>query len=284
MFQGHDAGGKMGHLHWRHEDLPWDRIDHTKVDGDLVPLIKAAALVEFNADDYTTYLCNVFKDDAEFQRAARDWAVEEVQHGVALGRWAELVDPSWNFRRAVERFRAGFRINTDRDRSVRGSRSGELIARCMVETGTSSYYTALADGCEEPVLKQICRHVAADELRHYKIFYAYSKRYLELEKLSLPRRLWVALSRVGESEDDELAYAYYAANAPEGAAYDRKIYNREYSRRAYARFRPSHLDRGVAMMFKACGLRPRSLLYTASAKLAWWLIDSRAKRLAQQAG
>jgi enoyl-[acyl-carrier-protein] reductase (NADH) len=33
--------------------------------------------------------------------------------------------------------------------SVRGSRTSELIARCMVETGTSSYYTALAEAGRE---------------------------------------------------------------------------------------------------------------------------------------
>ena len=56
-------------------------------------------------------------------------------------------------------------------RSSRGSRCGELVARCIVETGTSSYDTALMDAVEEPVLKEICRNIAADELRHYKLFY-----------------------------------------------------------------------------------------------------------------
>lgn len=271
----------MAQLHWRHEDLPWDQIEHDRVDWELVPLIKAAALVEFNADDYTAYLCNIFRDDPEFQDAARDWAVEEVQHGVALGRWAELVDPSWNFEGAVARFRAGYRVPIEVDRSVRGSRSGELIARCIVETGTSSYYTALADSCEEPVLRQICRNVAADELRHYKLFYGYVKRYLEKEQLSKLRRVMVALGRVTEAEDDELAYAYYAANAGADQSYDREFYSREYGRRAYARYRPQHLDRGVAMLFKACGLKPQSLLYTAATRTAWWMLDSRAKRMAR---
>jgi len=54
---------------------------------------------------------------------------------------------------------------------VRGSRSGELIARCVVETGTSSYYTAIADATDEPLLKTYAGHIASDELRHYKLFY-----------------------------------------------------------------------------------------------------------------
>ena len=69
--------------------------------------------------------------------------IEEVQHGDALGRWA-----SWPIRAGIstpafERYRTGYKLPLDADASVRGSRTGELIARCMVETGTSSYYTAL---------------------------------------------------------------------------------------------------------------------------------------------
>ena len=41
--------------------------------------------------------------------------------------------------------RDGYKLPLDAASSVRGSRTGELIARCMVETGTSSYYTALGE-------------------------------------------------------------------------------------------------------------------------------------------
>lgn len=271
----------MAQLHWRYEELPWDSLDRSKVDPDLVPLIKAASLVEFNADDYTAYLCNVFKDDPAFQQAAHDWAVEEVQHGRALGRWAELVDPDFNFERAVQRFRAGYSVPVDLTASVRGSRSGELIARCMVETGTSSYYTAIADSTDEPLLKLICRNVAADELRHYKLFYGHAKRYLEAERLTRWQRLKVALARIGETEDDELAYAYYAANAPEGAPYDRKTFNAAYAKRAWGRYQQPHVERAIAMVFKACGLKPHTTPFKLATKVAWWLIAGKAKRSAR---
>jgi hypothetical protein len=82
----------------------------------------------------------------------------------------------------------------------------------MVETGTSSYYTALGDATEEPVLKQVCRLIAADEYRHFKLFYDHMKRYLSREELSFLKRLRVAAGRIGESEDDELAFAYHCSN------------------------------------------------------------------------
>ena len=110
-------------------------------------------MVERNGDDYAIYLKRVFADDPDFQRASDAWAEEEVQHGDALGRWATLADPGWDYGAAFARYRAGYKIDINADASIRGSRTGELIARCMVETGTSSYYTALGDATEEPVLQ-----------------------------------------------------------------------------------------------------------------------------------
>ena len=141
---------------------------------------------------------------------------------MALGRWAQLADPSWDFDAAFERFRKGYQLPLDATASVRGSQAGEMMARCIVETGTSSYYSALKDATDEPVLKQICGKIAADEFRHYKLFYDHMQRCLERDRLSTLRRLRIGWGRLAESEDDELAYAYFAANEPQDAPYDRK--------------------------------------------------------------
>ncbi|MEY4858158.1 MAG: hypothetical protein RLZZ235_325, partial [Pseudomonadota bacterium] len=174
---GFGSGG-WGRLmkHWHIDEVGWDRFDPSKVDPEIVPLIKAAAMVERNAADYVTYLTRVFADDPAFSAAAEHWGVEETQHGDALGRWGMLADPGWDFTAAFARYRAGYQIQLDAEASIRGSRTGELIARCMVETGTSSYYNALGDATEEPVLKQVCRLIAADEYRHFKLFYDHMKR------------------------------------------------------------------------------------------------------------
>ena len=139
--------------HWRIDEVAWDRFDPAGVDHTLLPLVKAAAMVERNGTDYAIYLNRVFGDDPDFRQAADHWAQEEVQHGDALGRWAILADPAWDYRSAFARYRAGYTLPLDAEASIRGSRTGELIARCMVETGTSSYYTALAEAAKEPVLQ-----------------------------------------------------------------------------------------------------------------------------------
>jgi rubrerythrin len=267
---------------WTLDNIPWDRFDRSKLDPDVVRIVKAASLVEYNGAAYADHLCRIFNDDPDFQRAARRWGDEEIQHGRALARWAAFADPSYDFELAFDRFQAGYRIDFDSTASRRGSRSGEMIARCMVEVGTSSYYSALRDGVREPVLKEICRNIAADEIRHYKLFYKNLTRCLEGERIGLLQRLRVAFGRIAEAEDDELAYAYYAANVTAGP-YDRRHYSRSYARRALALYQEHHVRHMIAMVFKAIGLAPRSRFAGAASRLAWWAVRYETTRLARVA-
>ena len=266
--------------HWTLDDIPWDRFDRGKLDPDIVPIVKAASLVEYNGAAYAHHLCRVFHDDPDFQRAARRWGEEETQHGRALARWAALADPSYDFATAFDRFRAGYRVDFDANTSRRGSRSGEMIARCMVEVGTSSYYSALRDGVREPVLSEICRNIASDEIRHYKLFYKNLTRCLERERIGFWRRLRVALWRIAEAEDDELAYAYYAANDT-SVPYDRRRYSRAYARRALALYQQPHVRHTVAMGFKAVGLAHHGRLARAASRLIWRAVRYRIAHLAR---
>lgn len=267
---------------WTLDDIAWQHFDRTRLDPEIVRLVKAASLVEANGSAYAQHLCRVFADDREFQANARRWGEEETQHGTALARWASLADPGFDFDTALARFRAGYRIDSDQINARRGSRAGEMLARCIVETGTSSYYTALKEASAEPVLQDICGRIAADELRHYRLFYKKLGVCLAREKLSRWARLKLALGRVAESEDDELAYAYYAANAID-APYDRRRYARAYARRAFAVYRPRHIERGVAMILKAVGLTPNGRLGQAVAWLSWQAMRHRAAQLAKAA-
>lgn len=267
---------------WTLDQIPWDRFDRGKLDLEIVPIVKAASLVEYNGGAYAHHLCRIFYDDPDFQQSARRWGEEEIQHGRALARWAVLADPNFDFEAAFDRFQAGYQVDFNCDVSRRGSRSGEMIARCMVEVGTSSYYTALRDAVREPVLKEICGQIAADEFRHYKLFYRNLKRCLERERIGFWSRIRVAAGRIAESEDDELAYAYYAANEAE-RAYDRRRCRRAYARRAYALCREHHVARGVTLIFRAIGLTPNGRLARAASRLAWLVMRSRAIRLEKAA-
>ena len=95
---------------WTLDDIPWERFEPQKLDPELLRIVKAASLVEQNGADYARYLCSIFADDPEFQDAARRWGEEEIQHGLALGRWAQLADPRFDHADACARFTAGYRV------------------------------------------------------------------------------------------------------------------------------------------------------------------------------
>ena len=265
--------------HWSSKDLPWDTFDPTRVDPDLLKVVKAAAMVEKNSADYAAYLRNVFDDDEVLQNASDRWAEEEEQHGDVLGRWAEMADPEFDFASRFQTFKQGYQIPIDSVASIRGSRAGELVARCVVEVATSSYYTALGERTEEPVLKAICARIAEDEFRHYKLFYSYLQRYQSVEKTKRWAKLKVALGRIAESEDDELAYAYYAANNV-GEPYERRANASAYAARAFGNYRPAIVQRGVSMTLDAVGFKSDGWLARVLSGIAWRLIGWRSRRLA----
>ncbi len=265
--------------HWKLEDVAWTAFDPAKVDPDILKLAKAASLVEYNAGDYAEYLNHVFHDDPDFQSATVTWAAEEVQHGEALARWARMADPDFDFEESFKRFTDKIKLPIGTEQSVRGSRTGELIARCIVEVGTSSYYSALAGATEEPVLREICTRIAKDEIRHFKLFRRTMERYQPAERPGLIARVRIVLDRLNETDDDELAYAYYAANHDDDTPYEREAYANAYKSRAYSYYRHGHVQRMVAMIFKAIGLKPTGVLSRLMARIGITVMRRRVRRL-----
>ncbi len=264
---------------WTLNDIAWQRFDASKVSPDVLKVIKTAAMVERNGADYGRYLCNVFHDDAEFCALAESWAVEEEQHGLALGRWASLADPHFDFDKSFATFTGMYRIPVDATTSVRGSRVGELCARAVVETATSSFYSAIRDSVSEPVLKDICKHIAADEFRHYKLFFSYMERYTAQtgREFSKWDRLRVAFTRFRESDDDEIASAYHAGNAI-AKPYDREEATAGYGQRVYALYQERHVRRAALMFAQAAGLKPDGLATKVLTKVLWLFVLIRGRK------
>lgn len=267
-----DAGGR-----WSVDDIGWDRFDPGLVNADLLMVVKAAAMVERNAADYTIYLGRVFRHDPEFVDLLEHWREDEIRHGESLGRYAELADPGYDFAARFRRFTDGYRIPVDAESSVRGSTTGELLARCIVETGTSSFYSAVRDASREPVLRELCHRIAGDEFRHYKLFYDAMRQTLSRDRLPLWRRALVAVQRIRESDDDELAFAWHAANDPDGLTYDRARCNAAYGSRAYALYGKVHAERAASMVVKAIGLDPKGWLGRRACDFAWGKMKQRSR-------
>jgi hypothetical protein len=277
------TGGTVYGAGWTLDHIPWSKFDPAKVESGMLAAVKAAAIVEYNAPDYVTYLTRIFAGaPGDTITNIERWGEEESQHGRALARWAEMAHPGWSFESAVARFRSGYRpphFASDDAVSVRGSRRGEMIARCVVESGTSSYYSAIRDATDEPVLKEIAGRIAADEFRHYKLFFDTLHAQDEPD-LPFWRKLLVALGRINESDDDELAYAYYCANvAPEDETakpYNRAAYAKASFQQSGRIYRQHHIRKLVQMVAKAIGAKPQGRTTEAAAALMWHVFRLRA--------
>jgi rubrerythrin len=266
---------------WSLDDVQWDRFDPSKVEPWMLTAAKAAALVEFNAPDYVGYLKRVFPDAAT-QARIEEWGAEESQHGHALGRWAEMADPNFSLAETFARFREGYRpdhFKSDEQVSIRGTKRGEMIARCVVESGTSSLYTAMRDAIDEPVLKEIAGRIAADEFRHYKLFYETLNAQDEPD-LPFWRKLMVALGRINESDDDELSYAYYCAAVPKERESAVPYVRAQFSKASYSislrLYRRRHIQKLAQMVSKAIGADPQGRITKLAGALLWRMLRMRA--------
>jgi rubrerythrin len=275
------ADGTVYREGWTLDDIQWSRFDASKVEPWMATAIKAAALVEFNAPDYVSYLKRIFPDP-QTQAYIEQWGKEESQHGRALGRWAEMADPTFSLSDTFARFRAGYRpphFASDDTTSVRGSRRGEMIARCVVESGTSSYYSAIRDATDEPVLKEIAGRIAADEYRHYKLFYE-TLHAQEEPDLPFWKKLIVAIGRISESDDDELSFAYYCAFVPKDREASLPYQRAHYAKASYKTilriYRRHHLQKLTQMVAKAVGADPQGRMTRAAGTLMWRMLRVRA--------
>ncbi len=250
---------------WSLHDIPWGAFRRELVDEETLHLVKAAGLVEHNAASYGRYLHGVFHDDAVFRAVIDRWVAEEEQHGAALRRWAEQADPTFDGGAALARFSDTVRLPEGASVSVRGSRLGELVARCTVEIGTATFYTALRESVVEPVLREICRRIAGDEARHYRLFLDHARRY----RSTRPRwrMLGVVLGRIADTGDDELAFAWHASGAR--GRYRRRRAGAAFHCASLRRYRATHIQRAARLAAQAAGYANDGWLVGLGASLGW---------------
>jgi hypothetical protein len=84
--------------------------------------------------------------------------------------------------------------------------------------------------------------------------------------------------------DDELPLAYYCANPEEFSRYDRRLSGRTYSSRASRYYRSHHVERAVAMILKALGIRPNGRLGLTFAGIARYWLSLEAGRARRSPG
>jgi len=194
---------------WSFEDMAYDRIDRSLIVGeqDWFYLVAASSFVEILSDLYARNLGEYYAgDDEACAWLSQKWEPEEMQHGRALRQYVETVWPAFDWHQGFEGFRADYSPYCQTN-LLGPTRTLEMAARCVVETGTSSFYAMIRDASPEPVLACIAGHIHDDEIGHYKGFYHFFKDYQTRERASrwqIGREIWRRVAEV-DSEDAFLA-------------------------------------------------------------------------------
>jgi len=247
--------------HWSLEDIPWHAIQHDAVARNkaFFYLVASASLMESATDLYTENLIDFFVDDKEVASWLEHyWLPEELQHGRALRRYVEIAWPEFDWEPAFRRFVEEFRPFCDV--ALEAARSLEMASRCVVEMGTASYYTTLSRGSPEPVLSVLTRRIVEDEVRHYKHFYRFFRKYRGMEspsRAAVVPALWRRL-RVSGGDDSFIVLKHvYTARHP-GDSFDLGVYRN--LRRECGDLVRDHFphEMSVRMLLKPLGLGPRT--------------------------
>jgi hypothetical protein len=220
---------RPGEASWSVDEIRYDEIerDRIKEDTQLLYLLTSASFIEITSDLYTRNLVEFFGEDREtVQWLEERWEPEELQHGAALKRYVQAAWPDFDWDGAYQSFFSEY-AQTCSMEALEPKRALELAARCVVETGTSSFYTTLAEIDREPVLTQLAARIRADEVRHYKHFYRYFLKYCEHERPSRIAVLKTLLKRTAEvqSEDALIAFKHVHLKRNTGAAFQRSDYD-----------------------------------------------------------
>jgi hypothetical protein len=220
----------MDRQHWRLEDIPWAQLRRDAVvdNETLFYMVSTASLIESATHIYSSNLAEHFSGDGEVEGWLRDgWEPEEMQHGRALREYCRHAWPEMDWDTVYAAFLADYGALCTME-SLLPLRALEMVSRCVVEMGTSCYYTALSRASEDPVLQQVARHIYTDEIGHYKHFYRYFLRYREQEQVGRAQvmgALWHRL-KIIEDEDTYIALKHVYAVRHPGRPFGPRIYKR----------------------------------------------------------
>jgi hypothetical protein len=255
---------------WTLDNIPLHAIDPALVANDeaLFYQITAASFIEIAAELYTENLAVYFEGDDEVVAwLKRNWEHEEVRHGKSLRDYVRHVWPEFDWQRSYDAFYADYsqQCTVEEFEETRGL---EMVARCVVEMGTATYYQSLAAQTREPILAGIAARIRADEVGHYKHFFRYFKKYRSLETPGRLRVMGALRRRLLEARrgDAECAVWHaYAEREPNGDKARYRALCEDLGRRIRSHY-PMHM--AVKMLLQPLEL-PTPLTRAVQTPLAW---------------
>ncbi len=190
---------------WSLSEIAYHEIDCTSVrsNSSLFYLVAAASFVEIASDLYTQNLVQHYAADQEVTSwLEASWQHEEVQHGYALRRYVNTAWPEFPWDEAYQGFLAEYSTLCDLEH-FEPTPGLEMVARCVIEMGTASFYRSMASFSTEPVLCDLATRIQADEVGHFKHFLRFFERYNERERQGRLRILRAIGHRLLEVRGDD---------------------------------------------------------------------------------
>ena len=207
---------RAGSAHWRIEDIDFSAIDRSAIahSEDMFFLLMSASFIETGSDTYATNLAEHYAAWPEVATWLKDhWEAEELQHGQALRAYVEAVWPDFPWQQAYDSFFAEYSQLCTMEELYPDQRL-EMVARCVVETGTTAYYHTLRELSTEPVLSELLGNIRNDEVSHFKHFLKYFKEMQDqspVGRTSIAKALYGRLKELRES-DTEIALRHVWAH------------------------------------------------------------------------
>jgi rubrerythrin len=156
-------------------DVAWSEIRTDLVTQQELETLRYAALTEGFTPTYIADLLQLYCDDAEMGAFLSIQYYEEYKHFHALRRYLQANGMPITDEELMAR------------RSTRTSYRSKLIPLLkfgLSEIFTAIFYRNLGRATKEPVLRQLCEHIAGDEYRHLNFYTAQLEHYVQTQNIS----------------------------------------------------------------------------------------------------
>jgi rubrerythrin len=209
---------------WSLADIDFSLVDKelARADEFLFLTLASSSFTEMLSETYSRNLLEHFNGDAKVTDwLEQSWQKDEMQHGHALKAYVNTVWPEFNWDEAYAAFYREYGALCTVEQ-LEQQRSLELFARCVVETGTSTFYRALLSYAREPVLRQIIAYIMTDETSHYAHFREYFASYNARERHGVKAILLTMWRRLNAISGED---AYIALKHVHNMRYPKSPFN-----------------------------------------------------------
>lgn len=187
-----DLFDRLERARWKlTEDIPFDQIDPSLLSPQWISDLRQICLTELSALYATEMFLRDFYADIDFCSFVSIWFYEEMKHHLTLRRYLEVCGETFE-EQDLPRLRLTF---------AEGPAIETLTMHFCGEQRLAHWYTAFGESAPEPVLRQIFRTLAADELRHAACYAKYLRKAVRNNPACLPDILKMSLWMLRSTND-----------------------------------------------------------------------------------